>query len=46
MLQYAEFINNEQYENNNIIVPMSALFKYSNYFIKYLRLNIIIKFFI
>ena len=45
MLQYAEFINDEQYENNNIIVPMSALFKYSNYFIKYLRLNIIIKFY-
>jgi hypothetical protein len=45
MLHYAEFINDEEYENNNIIVPMGALFKYCKYFIKYLKLNIIIKFY-
>ena len=45
MLQYAEFINNENYDNNYIIVPISALFKYSNYFIKYISLSMIIKFY-
>ena len=50
MLQYAEFINYEKYENDNnnnikIIVPISSLFKYIKYLIKYLRLYIIIKFY-
>ena len=45
MLQYAEFINDEDYENNNIIVPISSLFKYIKYFTKYLKLYIIIKFY-
>ena len=42
MLQYAEFINNEE---NTIIVPISSLFKYIKYFKKYLYLFIIIKFY-
>jgi len=45
MLQYAEFINDEDYENNNIIVPISSLFKYIKYFTKYLKLYLIIKFY-
>jgi hypothetical protein len=45
MLHYAEFINDENYENNTIIVPISALFKYRKYFMKFLKLNIIIKFY-
>ena len=43
MLQYAEFINDEEYENN-IVVPISALFKYIVYLRKYLKLYMIIKF--
>lgn len=45
MLQYAEFINDEDYENNNIIVPISSLFKYIKYLIKYLKLFLIIKYY-
>jgi len=45
MLQYAEFINDENYETNNIIVPISSLFKYIKYFTKFLKLYIIIKFY-
>ena len=45
MLQYAEFINTERYDETiNIIVPIGALFKYCKYLIKYLRLYIIIKY--
>ena len=45
MLQYAEFINTERYDETiNIIVPIGALFKYYKYLIKYLRLFIIIKY--
>jgi hypothetical protein len=45
MLQYAEFINDEEYENNNIIVPISSLFKYTKYLTKYLKLYLIIKYY-
>ena len=45
MLQYAEFINDEDYENNNIIVPISSLFKYTKYLTKYLKLYLIIKYY-
>ena len=47
MLQYAEFMNSEEYSDSNskIIVPMGAIFKYIRYFTKYIRLYIIIKFY-
>jgi len=47
MLQYAEFMNTEDYSDSNskIIVPIGAIFKYINYFRKYIRLYIIIKFY-
>ena len=55
MLQYAEFINDEVYDqdthtaknhsNTKIIVPISSLFKYIKYLTKYLKLYIIIKYY-
>ena len=45
MLQYAEFINTERYDETiNIIVPIGALFKYYKYLTKYLKLYIIMKY--
>jgi len=45
MLQYAEFINTERYDDTiNIIVPIGALFKYFKYLTKYLKLYIIMKY--
>ena len=45
MLQYAEFINTERYDETiNIIVPIGALFKYYKYLTKYLKLYIVIKY--
>ena len=45
MLQYAEFINTERYDETiNIIVPIGALFKYYKYLTKYLKLYIVMKY--